>query len=114
MAGADGPRRPRRQYDRVRRIAGFDAARAEPSGMTVSWPALRQATPARIGLGRSGTALTTAAQLDFQLAHARARDAVHAALDAERIAGELGEMGLEALQLRSAAADRATYLRRPD
>jgi len=79
-----------------------------------SWLTLRRTTPARIGLGRSGTALTTAAQLDFQLAHARARDAVHAALDAEWIAGELEEMGLEALRLRSAAADRATYLRRPD
>jgi ethanolamine ammonia-lyase small subunit len=84
------------------------------SGVSISWPALRRATPARIGLGRSGTALTTAAQLDFQLAHARARDAVHAALDAERIAGELGAIGLEPVRLRSAAADRAIYLRRPD
>jgi ethanolamine ammonia-lyase small subunit len=80
----------------------------------MSWPALRQATPARIGLGRAGTALTTAAQLDFQLAHARARDAVHAALDTERLLGALGALGLEALHLRSAAADRLTYLRRPD
>jgi ethanolamine ammonia-lyase small subunit len=82
--------------------------------MTVSWPALRRATPARIGLGRSGTALPTAAQLDFQLAHARARDSVYAALDAERIAAELRQLGLETLYLRSAAVDRATYLRRPD
>jgi ethanolamine ammonia-lyase small subunit len=80
----------------------------------LSWPALRRATPARIGLGRSGAALTTAAQLDFQLAHARARDAVHAALDGERIASELRGLGLEATLLRSHAADRATYLRRPD
>jgi len=80
----------------------------------ISWPALRQATPARIGLGRTGTALTTAAQLDFQLAHARARDAVHAALDTERIVAELGTIGLQAMHLRSAAADRPTYLRRPD
>jgi ethanolamine ammonia-lyase small subunit len=82
--------------------------------MTVSWPALRQATPARIGLGRAGTALTTAAQLDFQHAHARARDAVHAALDTERTLIELRQLGLAALHLRSAAADRTTYLRRPD
>jgi len=80
----------------------------------LSWPALRRATPARIGLGRSGTALTTAAQLDFQLAHARARDAVHAALDAERILAELRALGLQAMHLCSQAADRATYLRRPD
>lgn len=78
------------------------------------WPELRRATPARIGLGRSGTALPTAAQLDFQLAHARARDAVHAALDTERILAKLAQLRLEVLPLRSQAADRLTYLRRPD
>ncbi|HWB48949.1 MAG TPA: ethanolamine ammonia-lyase subunit EutC [Stellaceae bacterium] len=82
--------------------------------MSGAWIALRQATPARIGLGRSGNALPTPAQLDFQLAHARARDAVHAALDAERIAAELAALGLAAVRLRSMAADRSTYLRRPD
>ncbi len=82
--------------------------------MSANWLALRQMTPARIGLGRSGTALPTMAQLDFQLAHARARDAVHAALDVERILAELHASGLEALRLHSRAAARATYLRRPD
>ena len=41
-------------------------------GHALSWPALRRATPARIGIGRSGTALTTTAHLDFQLAEALA------------------------------------------
>jgi ethanolamine ammonia-lyase small subunit len=79
-----------------------------------SWPALRRATPARIGLGRAGAGLPTRAHLDFQLAHALARDAVCAALDAERIAAELHGLGLEPIFLRSAATDRPTYLRRPD
>jgi ethanolamine ammonia-lyase small subunit len=79
-----------------------------------SWPALRRATPARIGLGRSGTGLPTAAHLDFQLAHARARDAVHAAFDAEAIAAQVRDCGLEPVLLRSSADDRSTYLRRPD
>ena len=84
-----------------------------------SWPelsrlALSRVTPARIGLGRSGAGLPTAAHLDFLLAHARARDAVHAAFDPARIADALRTTGLEPLLLRSAAGDRAKYLRRPD
>lgn len=49
--------------------------------------------------------------LDFALAHARARDAVHAQLDIESLRAELGA---ECLILRSAAPDRETFLRRPD
>jgi ethanolamine ammonia-lyase small subunit len=57
-------------------------------------------------------ALPTAAQLDFQWAHALARDAVYAALDVDGIAAGLA--GLDPIRLSSLAADRATYLRRPD
>jgi ethanolamine ammonia-lyase small subunit len=49
--------------------------------------------------------------LEFQLAHARARDAVHAQLDVRALGIELG---METIIARSAAPDRATYLRRPD
>jgi ethanolamine ammonia-lyase small subunit len=80
----------------------------------LSWPALRRATPARIGLGRSGSALPTAAHLDFQFAHALARDAVHAVFDPASIAAAVEHSGLAPLMLHSAAGDRATYLRRPD
>jgi ethanolamine ammonia-lyase small subunit len=80
------------------------------------WLALRQFTAARIALGRAGVSQPTGAQLDFQLAHAQARDAVHHALDAEALAGALATLpGLApALVLHSAAFDRATYLQRPD
>lgn len=84
------------------------------SGKSLTLPGLRAATPARIGLGRSGAGLPTSAHLDFQLAHARARDAVHAKLDAARIIDDITAAGLEPLSLYSAAGDRATYLRRPD
>jgi ethanolamine ammonia-lyase small subunit len=80
----------------------------------LTWAALRQATPARIGLGRSGTGLPTAAHLEFQAAHARARDAVHAPFNPEAIAAMVRQCGLDPIMLHSAAGDRATYLRRPD
>ena len=68
---------------------------------------LRSFTPARVALGRSGHSLPTAELLRFQLDHARARDAVYCELDP-------GAIGVPHVVLRSAARDRATYLRRPD
>jgi ethanolamine ammonia-lyase small subunit len=68
---------------------------------------LRVFTPARVGLGQTGASLPTAELLRFQLDHARARDAVHQELDPN-------SLGVPHLLLRSAARDRATYLRRPD
>ncbi|HUN93543.1 MAG TPA: ethanolamine ammonia-lyase subunit EutC [Burkholderiaceae bacterium] len=79
-----------------------------------AWQGLRALTPARIGLPRSGAALATTAVLDLRLAHARARDAVHDALDGEAMARQLQALGLETLCIRSRAADRRTYLMRPD
>ncbi|MES2074880.1 MAG: ethanolamine ammonia-lyase subunit EutC [Pseudomonadota bacterium] len=79
------------------------------------WQALRQFTAARIALGRSGVSLPTAPQLDFQLAHARARDAVHLPLDHAALAAALtADSGLPCLALHSAAENRHVYLQRPD
>lgn len=88
-----------------------DAARAvTPDPVTV--PAAL--TPARLALGRAGAGLPTRAALAFAVAHAEARDAVHAVLDTDALAGRLAPLGLEIVRLDSAAPDRATYLRRPD
>jgi ethanolamine ammonia-lyase small subunit len=76
------------------------------------YAALRAATPARIGLGRSGDSLPTKALLDFQLAHARARDAVHGALDAPALARALAP--LPCVFAQSQVNERSIYLRRPD
>ncbi len=79
-----------------------------------SLAALRQFTPARIALGRAGDSLLTGDLLDFSLAHALARDAVQTPLNTEGLLAELRGAGLAALRVHSAAADRVTYLRRPD
>jgi ethanolamine ammonia-lyase small subunit len=68
---------------------------------------LRSFTPARVALGRVGHGLPTAELLRFRLDHARARDAVYEELDP-------ASLGMPHVLLRSAAADRPTYLRRPD
>jgi ethanolamine ammonia-lyase small subunit len=76
---------------------------------------LRALTTARVGLGRTGISQQTREVLEFQLAHARARDAVHASLDAAALAAAI-EAGARpaVLHLHSAASNRAEYLQRPD
>src|SRR5215470_5484240 len=78
------------------------------------WADLRRLTAARIGLKRTGASLATGPLLDFQLAHARARDAVHEPFDAARLAAELVELAAPVLSVASAAPDRHHYLMRPD
>ena len=78
------------------------------------WLELRRLTPARIALGRTGTSLPTRAQLDFQFAHAQARDAVHLPFDYAGLSAQLRERGRDSLLLHSAATDRNSYLQRPD
>jgi ethanolamine ammonia-lyase small subunit len=75
---------------------------------------LRRLTPARIALGRTGTSMPTSAQLDFQYAHAQARDAVHLPFDSAGLSAQLAERGRASLLLHSAATDRNSYLQRPD
>lgn len=72
---------------------------------------LRALTRARVGLGRVGQAMPTDALLAFQLDHARARDAVHAAFEPEGLQEAIGR---PVVIVRSRAATRSAYLRRPD
>ncbi len=67
-----------------------------------------------MGLGRAGASLPTQALLEFTLDHARARDAVHADLDASAIVSGLAALGLQTLQVSSRVQDRKDYLKRPD
>ena len=75
---------------------------------------LRDYTMARVELGRVGTSVPTRALLEFQLAHAKARDAVHLPLAVNSLVIELKQKGLDSITLASAAHDRDEYLRRPD
>ena len=72
-------------------------------------PTLRRLTAARIGLKRTGASLATEPLLEFQLAHARARDAVHEPLDEARLIAELAPLGLSGLAIASAAENRQSY-----
>jgi ethanolamine ammonia-lyase small subunit len=83
-----------------------------PRQVDKMWSRFTDVTRARIGLGRSGDALPTQHSLDFQYAHACARDAVAARVDFAALAAQLQPTPTH--QVHSAAGDRSTYLRRPD
>ncbi|RRA50292.1 ethanolamine ammonia-lyase subunit EutC [Acidipila sp. EB88] len=103
----------------VPRVGKLPAPKLSPAGelSTVEpdpWEDLRRYTPARIALGRAGASLPTAEVLDFQMAHAQARDAVHLALDFAALAGALRQAGFATAAVESLAATRQEYVRRPD
>jgi ethanolamine ammonia-lyase small subunit len=78
------------------------------------WFFLASRTTARIGRGRAGASLPTREVLAFDLAHALARDAVHARVDRAKLARALADLGLTTIEVESQAVDRATFLRQPD
>lgn len=71
-------------------------------------------TMARVGLGRTGASLPLNEVLRLGLAHAEARDAVHAQLDSAAIGQGIEALGLSWIAVASAAPDRQSYLQRPD
>lgn len=79
------------------------------------WQRFAGLTPARIALGRAGSGLPTRALLDFDVARALARDAVHQAVDFAALAARWQAAGGSVpVQVASRAPDRVTYLQRPD
>lgn len=78
------------------------------------WAFLRRYTDARNALGRVGSSQPTQTLLDFRLAHALARDAVHRPLDVTTLFAQLTIFDLPMWSISSNAPDRATYLQRPD
>ena len=79
------------------------------------WQPLAALTAARIALGRAGSSLPTRALLDFDIAHALARDAVHQPLDVGDLMARCREqLALDVIVVHSQAGDRLIYLQRPD
>lgn len=78
-----------------------------------AWSCWRELTAARIALGRAGGSLPTREWLEFSLAHARARDAVHIGLDGELLAAEFAKRGWESIIVSSLARDRVEMLQQP-
>lgn len=77
-------------------------------------PAEAPATQARIELQRSGDTIATRELLEFKLAHAAARDAVHAPWHYETLKSSLEALGKKCLVVSSQVDNRSTYLKRPD
>ena len=78
------------------------------------WEFLKQYTSARIAIGRAGGSLPTDEWLNFKLAHARARDAVHLDFDASSLAESLCNQDSRTVLVKTRARDRMSYLQRPD
>ncbi|QHN02529.1 ethanolamine ammonia-lyase subunit EutC [Granulicella sp. WH15] len=79
-----------------------------------AWAGLARWTPARIALGRVGVSVPTGATLEFGMAHARARDAIHTPLDVAGLAAELRDAGFATDAVTTRTLSRAEYLLRPD
>ncbi len=71
-------------------------------------------TPARVLVGRAGTAYRTSTALKLREDHAAARDAVRAEIDLRRDFGDeqIGRFAL--FEVQTLAASKAEFLRRPD
>jgi ethanolamine ammonia-lyase small subunit len=85
-----------------------------PEPPATLWRRLAALTPARIGLGRSGSGMPTSQTLKFALAHAMARDAVHAPLDIALVRAQIEAAGFKTVTVDSRAETRERYLVEPD
>ena len=90
-----------------------DHSAREAVEIAPNWGSLRRHTPARIALGRAGFGMPTGAYLEFQAAHARARDAVHARFELDALLQVITARGWRAIGVASAAPDRQAFLRMP-
>lgn len=81
---------------------------------TNAWEQLKQFTDARIALGRAGGSQPTKPLLEFQLAHAQAKDAVLKILDVASLTEKLANLDSDVLYIQSCSENKDCYLKRPD
>src|ERR1700737_937388 len=83
-----------------------------------NWPEIvrkiRARTPARLLVGRAGAAYPTSTQLELREAHAAARDAVRAEMDARAIFGASFLEQWKLFEVSTQAASKREFLLRPD
>ena len=84
------------------------------SKMLIDLRQLQELTPARVGLVRAGSSISTKDTLHFEMDHARARDAVHLPFNSKDIIRQLDDRQIKTISVHSEAKDRLTYLQRPD
>ena len=75
---------------------------------------LRKLSKARIALGNTGGSQSLKDVLQFQLDHAKARDAIYNKFEIRKFELELKNLELKIFNFKSKAKDRAEYLKRPD
>jgi ethanolamine ammonia-lyase small subunit len=75
---------------------------------------VRRRTPARLLVGRTGTAYKTATQMELRQAHAAARDAVRTELDLQRDLGASVIAKWNLFEACTQASSKDEYLMRPD
>jgi ethanolamine ammonia-lyase small subunit len=85
--------------------------------IAASWPEIvrriRARTPARLLVGRAGAAYPTATQLELREAHAAARDAVRAEMDARAIFSASFLEQWKLFEVRTRASNKDEFLLRP-
>jgi ethanolamine ammonia-lyase small subunit len=74
----------------------------------------KDSTPARVFVGRAGSAYRTTSHLELRADHAAARDAVHADVEISRDFDERFAQQYDLFQVNSAARTKQEYLLRPD
>lgn len=94
--------------------ADESSSSSDVSNLSDAMKLIAASTPARIFVGRAGTAYRTATRLSLRQDHAAALDAVHAEVDLARDFAKDFVVQHQLFEVRTCAASKSEYLMRPD